>query len=180
MFFERYHWYVRVANVGQRVALEVKIEIEPKLEYVYGGEGSVPRDERSKPIPFIERSIPTLAPNREIKALVGFSRRVHQAYPKLRFEGVLSYRTADGEHYKEPFIIDVAAIEALAYRSTKDIEDVAKQLEDIAGTFRRVASGSATPLVRTMTEKEHRDEEDRFLESLQSGDSEHPGESKGL
>lgn len=163
MFFDHYFLHARVVNLGQTAAMDVVIEVSPKLEYVFGGEGQIPHDERIKVIPFIERGIPMLAPNRELKALVGFSKRVHQAYPDMKFEGTVSYRGRDGQSYREPFVIDVAAMEALAYRQVRDVEDVAKQLEEISRTLSHLASGFSKPIVRTITEKEYTEQEEAFI-----------------
>ena len=172
MFFERHFLHAKVANVGQTVALDVQIEITPKLQHVYGGEGAIPREELTKQIPFIERGLPMLAPGREIVAMIGFSRRVHQAYPELRFDGWLLYSERDGVRRREPFTIDVAAMEALAYRSVKDVEDVAKQLEEIARTLSHIASGFSKPLIRTITEREHIEQEGTFIaETIASAES---------
>lgn len=163
MFFDHFFLHARIVNLGQTAALDVSIQVSPKLQYVFGGEGQIPHDERIKLIPFIERGIPMLAPNREMKALVGFSKRVHQAYPEMRFEGAVSYRGRDGQPYREPFVIDVAAMEALAHRRIKDMEDVAQQLEEISRTLSHLASGFSKPVVRTITEKEYIEQEDAFI-----------------
>jgi hypothetical protein len=163
MFFDHFCLHARIINLGQTAAVDVSINISPKLEYVFGGEGQIPRDERTKAIPFVERVIPMLAPGREMKALVGFSKRVHQAYPELRFEGSVSYRARDGQSYREPFVIDVAAMEALAYRQIRDVEDVAKQLEEISRTLSHLATGFSKPLVRTITEEEYTAQEEAFI-----------------
>lgn len=163
MYFDHFFLHARVVNLGQTAAMDVVIEISPKLQYVFGGEGQIPQDERVNVIPFIERGIPMLAPNREMKALVGFSKRVHQAYPEMRFEGEISYRGRDGQSYRETFVVDVATMEALAYRQVKDVEDVAKQLEEISRTLSHLASGFSKPLVRTITEKEYIGQEEAFL-----------------
>lgn len=163
MFFERHFLHAKVANRGQTVALDVRIEITPKLQHVYGGVGAIPVEERTKQIPFIERGLPMLTPGREIKAMIGFSRRVHQAYPDLRFDGWISYLDGTGLRRREAFMIDVAAIEAVATRQTRDIEDVAKQLEEIARTLSHIGSGYSKPLVRTITEKEYIEQEEAAL-----------------
>jgi hypothetical protein len=174
MYFDRFFLHARVVNLGQTAAIDVIIEISPKLQYVFGGEGQVPRDERTKVIPFIERGIPMLAPNREMKALVGFSRRVHQAYPEMRFEGAISYCGRDGQSYREPFVIDAAAMEALAYRQVKDVEDVAKQLEEISRTLSHLATGFSKPLVRTITEKQYLEQEEAFIAEAMGSSSAPP------
>ncbi len=163
--------------MGQTVALNVKIDVQPKLQHVYGGEAAFPRDERTKSLPFIDRGIPTLSPGREIKALVGFSARVHSAYPDMRFGGTISYSDRAGQFYSEPFIIDAVALEAHAYRVSKDIEDVAKQLEEIARTLASVASGSSKPLVRTVTEKEYAAQEEAFVAEMMAGQDSSPRSS---
>jgi hypothetical protein len=170
---ERHSFVARVVNCGQTVARDVKITVKPHLQYVYGGEDSVPRDERTKPIPFVERGIPMLAPGRSIEALIGFSKRVRSAYPDMRFEGTVAYLDAQGNEYSEPFTVDLAAIQALAYRVTKDIEDVAKQLEEIARTLNHVATGFRKPLVRVISEEQHiRQEEELFRDAERSLESE--------
>ena len=82
----------------------------------------------------------------------------------MRLEGSVSYKDVEGTSYSEPFAVDLAAIEATAYRVTKDIEDVAKQLEEIARTLGHLATGFSKPLVRVITEKEHARQEEAFIE----------------
>jgi hypothetical protein len=96
-----------------------------------------------------------LNPGRELTALVGFFRRFRSAYPDLKFEGTVSYSALDGESYSESFIIDLNATIASAYRVTKDIEDVADHLKEIAKTLDHIATGYRKPLIRIISQREH-------------------------
>lgn len=158
--FEDHSVFARMFNSGQTAARDVKIDINPKLQYVYGGENAVPRKEGTKKIPFIERGVPMLAPGTEIKALVGFIKRVRSGYPEMRFVGTISYTDLGHTTYSEPFVVDLDSIVALAYRGTKNIEDVAKQLEEISKTLDKLATGYNKPLVRIISEREHIEREE--------------------
>lgn len=166
--------FAQIINSGQTAARDVRITVKPDLHCVMGGEGSYPAAERSVAIPFIERGVEMLAPGREITACVGFWRRVHDAYPGLRFEGAVSYADTNGNRFSEPFVADLAAREGLLYRGTKDIEDVARQLEAIARTFDHLATGFSKPLVRTMTEQEYIAQEEAFIEEALKTESAPP------
>jgi hypothetical protein len=159
--------FAQVTNSGQRPARDVRISIKPRLQCVLGGEGQVPPQERALDIAFIERGVAMLAPGRTISALGGFWARFHSAYPSLRFEGEVSYNDGEGHRYTEPFVADLSAHEGLLYRGTKDIEDVAKQLEGIARTLDHISSGFRKPLVRTITEDQYRAEEQASIEEAQ-------------
>jgi hypothetical protein len=159
--------FAQVTNTGQRPARDVRISISPRLQCVLGGEGQQPPQERALDIVFIERGVAMLAPSRTITAMAGFWARFHSAYPALRFEGTVSYSNGAGYTYSEPFVADLSAHEDVLYRGTKDIEDVAKQLEAIARTLDHLASGFRKPLVRTITEEQYRAEEQAFIDEAQ-------------
>jgi hypothetical protein len=142
-------------NVGQTPASDVRIVVTPNVQCLLGGKGAHPAEERADDISFVSRGVAMLAPQRCIRALVGFWPRVKSAHPELRFEGSVSYRGSDGASYSEPFVADLSVHEGLRYRGTKDIEDVAKQLESMARTFGHLASGFSKPLVRTIAEAEY-------------------------
>lgn len=136
--FERWNWFASLTNIGQTAAYKVSVQIAPKLETC--GPESMPYDRQLKTIPFIEHGIPMLAPRRELKALIGLWHRVDKAYPTQQFKGIVSYRSIDDWIYSEPFAIDMAATKVLFSRSAKDIEDVAKQLEEMTKVISSVAS----------------------------------------
>jgi hypothetical protein len=60
-------------------------------------------------------------------------------------------------------VIDLGAEEGLMYLGIKDIGDVAKQLERISKTLDQIASGFSKPLIRTMSEREYREEEEESI-----------------
>ena len=159
--------FATVQNIGQTPARDVRIVVTPNVQCLLGGEGSHPAQERALDIAFVARGVAMLAPQRFIRALMGFWPRVKSAHPELRFEGTISYRGSDGTSYSEPFVADLSAHDGLLYRGSKDIEDVAKQLEAIARTFGQIASGFSRPLVRTMTEAEYVAEQEAFVAEAQ-------------
>ena len=91
------------------------------------------------------------------------SGRFKTAYPNLRFDGTISYKDSSGKSYSEPLVVDLSAHEGILYLGTKDINDIAKQIEEIASTLNRLATGFSKPLVRTITEAEHRAEEQELI-----------------
>ena len=147
--------FATVHNVGQTPAHDVRIVVNPNVQCLLGGKGSIPAQERALDIAFVARGIAMLAPQRSIKALMGFWSRVKSAHPELRFEGTISYRGSDDTSYSESFVADLSAHDGLLYRETKDVEDVVKQLEAVARTLDHIASGFSKPLVRTITEAEY-------------------------
>ena len=160
---------VHITNSGQRSAKDLRITISPRLQCVLGGEGSVPAEERTLDIAFIERGVAMLSPGRTITAIAGPWRRFRSAYPELRFEGKLSYQDDAGYPYVENFIIDLSAYKDVLYRQTSGIADVAKQLEAIGRTLNQFATGYTKPLIRTMTEEQYRAEENAFIEEAEKG-----------
>ena len=169
---DRHFVFATLKNFGQTPATDVKVHTSPKLQFVMGGENSVPKQETAHPIPFIDRGVATLAPGRTISALVGYWPRVKSEYPDLVFEGELSYRDSTGRTYTERLVADLSAQDGLFSLGTKTIEDVAKQLEEIAKTMKHVATGFNKPLIRTITEAEHQAQETAFMEKVKEHFSE--------
>ena len=175
LVLDRHFVFATVKNSGQTPALDVRITTTPNVQCLLGGENTHPAQERSTEIAFIARGIAMLAPQRSITALMGHWARVKAAHPQLRFEGTVSYRSADGTAYSEPFVADLSAQDGLLYLGTKTIEDVAKQLEAVARTLDHISTGFHRPLIRTMTQAEYIAEQEasvaeaqRFFEQQQN------------
>ena len=62
--------------------------------------------------------------------------------------------------------MDLRAESGLLYLTTKDLNNVAKSLEDISSTLGHFASGFSKPVVRTIDEKKYRAEEIAQYERL--------------
>lgn len=170
--------FATIKNTGLTPAKDVRITVSPNIEYIGSSNNPdtsvVSYGVKNREIPFIAKGIAMLPPQKEIEALMGFFGFVRDAHPELQFQGKASYYGTDGVSYLEPFIIDLSARDGILQIATKDIEDVAKQLESIASTLDRISTGSRQPLIRTITDKEYQAQEQAAIESLmsmQSGES---------
>lgn len=177
--------FAAVKNCGLSPAKDVHIIVTPNIEYI--GSSSNPDSSvhsygvKSKEIPFIVKGVAMMPPQGEISALVGFFGFVRDAHPELRFEGKVSYCSTDGISYSEPFIVDLSARDGALSIATKDIHDVAQQLESIAKSLDRISSELREPLIRTMTEEQYQAKEQALIDSLnkvQSDESTSKGNEK--
>ena len=155
---------VSVKNIGQTPAFDVKFNVSPNIETLHGGKGMYPSIERVAPMSFIANGIAMLPPQREISGMVGTWVRVKEVHPALRFGGFASYKGPDGVSYSDPFIADLSIYEDLLRPASKDIHDVAKELEEISTTLRRISDNVREPLVRTIPEAEFQARQREFVE----------------
>jgi len=180
LIVDRHYVFAQVTNTGQTSARDIRVTVSPQIESLLGGPNAYPREERSTPISFLERGIAMIAPGRSITGLVAHWSRFHSAYPTLRFEGSVTYSAAGHPIYTETFVIDLTAHEGLRYLGTKDIQDVARQLESISRTLENISTGFSRPLVRTIAEAEYIAEQEAFIaQAQQSSAQEQPSETQG-
>ena len=156
-----------IKNGGQTAAFQVKFNLSPELKIVLGGQTMVPREEREIDITFIKQGISVMPPGREIETLIGTWSRVEDRYPNLRFEGKITYKDTQGREYNEPALLDLSFQKGLLHRETKDLEDVAKHLEEISKEIHHIGTGFHKPLVRTISEDQHRREDEDFVKQAE-------------
>lgn len=166
LIVERHFVFAVVKNTGMTSAKDVKITVTPNIKCLLGGKNTIPKEEKEIDISFIERGVAMLTPERSITALVGHWSRFRDHHKNLVFEGQISYLGSDGTPYSEAFAADLSAHEGLLYLGTKTLDDVAKQLEKISQTMDHIASGFKKPIIRTITEKAHRKEEDAQMQQI--------------
>ena len=176
LVLDRHFVFTQITNTGQTPARDVRVSVTPLVQSLLGGQNTYPSEERATPIAFIERGIAMLAPGRSITALVAHWSRVRSAHPELRFEGTVSYTGTGGVQYSEPFVADLSAHDGLRYLGTKDIQDVARQLESISRTLDHLATGFSRPLVRTMTEAEYVAQQEAFVAEAQAAFQQQPND----
>ena len=170
--------FATVKNCGLTPAKDVHITVSPNIEFI--GTTSNPDSSahsygvKRKEIPFIVKGVAMMPPRGEISALMGFFAFVRDAHPELRFEGNVSYCSTDGISYTEPFIVDLSARDGALSIVTKDIHDVAQQLESIAKSLDRISSELREPFIRTMTEEQYQAKEKSLMDSLDKLQSSEP------
>jgi hypothetical protein len=153
-----------VRNYGQTAARDICFDIKPEVMILGGGKGAFPKEETERNVPFMKDGIAILPAQGEIKSWIGVWSRVESRYPALNFQGTISYQDLAGNQYSEPVVLDLNSEKGLLRRERKDIEDVAKQLEEIAKTLGHLSTGFHQPLVRTIDETEYRKEQERQFE----------------
>ena len=94
--------YLSVKNLGQTMAQDVAIKVEP-----------IPFHEplvngvKTRKVPFmLTNGIPTIAPGQEFSDGLGFSSEIYRAFDKAIFNGRVTYKNSLGHLFEEKFVVD--------------------------------------------------------------------------
>lgn len=124
-----------VKNVGNRPALNVKINISPSLE-------TLSKDGRFKGMadPLLKQLF--LPPNYEIKNLVSTTLHANDVKPESRiFIVSCSYSDSNGEKYKDSYTIDMNSVifkDMVLTKSTEtQLSEISKHLEEIGKQLKK-------------------------------------------
>jgi hypothetical protein len=146
---EHYFVHVSLRNLGQTIAQNIKITVQPDIRSLYGGkfEGVYldPSEEGDEPVPFLQEGVISLAPGREIKGELGYIERFRQHYGAKPFEGTISYCGYDGSKYAERVVLDLGAHRGLGHIERYEIHDVAEALRKLDGHVKTIANTLMRP-----------------------------------
>lgn len=157
--------HITIVNIGQTPAYDVRIEITPKPQSIRGvvGDQSTASHEWAD-IPFLEKGIAFLCPGREVQAFLAPFRSLREKYTSLVFEGHVTYRDGDKKSYTDPFRIDLGFHEGIcSYRE----KEVGSELEKIGKSIEKFHGIHFRPLVRTISEQEYREQQDKHVVEAQ-------------
>jgi hypothetical protein len=153
--------HAQIANIGQTTARGIKISVTPQIKGLWGGPNAFPPEKIVSDIAFIENGVAMMPPGRKIKGLVAHLRQFAEHYKELRFEGMICYTDSQGAPYTDPIVFDLTAEKGLCHIGKKDINDVAKYLEELSKTLADIAIGYRKPLIRTITEEDYQEQQER-------------------
>jgi hypothetical protein len=170
--------HLSIKNFGPTTARDVKIQVTPPIQSVYGANPSGSY-ERAEPIPVLENGVPMLPPGKEIRGLVGQWTHVNSYNPTMRFIGEISYWNTEGRSfYREPINVDLSSVVRLRQIQRYTVHDLAKILKDIREDLNNIATGYRKPLVRIITEQEfEKQEEAKFREAIGEEDQQSPSQA---
>lgn len=158
---------LKVANLGQTPAYDVRITTTPSLTLLLVNENSP-----HKKIGIIEHGIGTLGAGVCEESLVGSIDKVKKLYPDLKFTGTASYRSAAGKTYESPINLDVRYMENTCHRSRKSVHDLVTELEKIRSEINHIATGFHKPHVITEDIEHKRARDMAFIEECKREDAE--------
>jgi hypothetical protein len=94
--------YLTVKNLGQTMAQDVAIDIEPTPFHEPLIDGI-----KARKVPFmLTDGIPTIAPRQEFSDNMGFSAELYRTFDKAIFKGRISYNNPLGHLFEEKFVVD--------------------------------------------------------------------------
>lgn len=143
--------YARLRNSGASPATNVRVSVQPRLCW----------KDKSEGVGFIEKGVAFLAPNRELSQPFGWTSEFFTQYPDLRFSGSISYEDSEAARYEERFEIDLSYVKGMTYIGEVDI---GRELEGVKKALERFHNGGFRPLVRTISEADYREEQNRQRE----------------
>ena len=111
-----------VSNIGQTSALDIHFDMPDKPTL------AIP-EKRGTPIPFLNSPISSLAPQENLKTVLGSWKNIRDAWHTLSFSGTVFYNSANGIAYSEPFAVNLADQEGLLYSSKKGLHEIAEAIE---------------------------------------------------
>lgn len=156
LYSEDISLYASLRNTGATPAFNVTLTLSPEIYCDLRGQKRI--------CPLIGQSITFLAPTREVRDACAFGEEFSKHFPEPIFIGSVAYEDADGTKYKDDFRIDLRAQRELMYVSKND---PGRELEKIARALDALTSNRFKPLIRVITEKQHRKEETDFIKEVQ-------------
>lgn len=141
----------KIKNIGSTTAQNVSIKTNPEIRNL----------RNNKKIKFIADGIPSLPPGAEFSTIVGTFEEFKEEYNSDDVIGYIEYERLDGKIYKEDFDIDLSVYEGLQFIREKGIHEIAKTLDKIRKDLHHLTTGFKNPLIRTIDEKKHKEEQDK-------------------
>jgi len=154
-------------NNGLTSAYDVEVSCNPPLAHPIGGK-DMETAITTHPVSF-------LAPQQEIADFIDVGHQFYNRYPKPVFTGTVRYKDRVGNWYAEDFEIDLTVLKNRTYLSRVDL---GKELEKIRRALESLGSGFKKPLVRTIDEKEYREEQRQWIESYTTKPKQDPEETE--
>lgn len=113
---------VVVSNIGQTTARDIRFEMTEKPTI------AIPA-KKGAPIPFLNSTLASLAPQEELRTVVGTWADIRNVWATLSYSGTIFYKASDGQEYKAPFAVNLADQEGLLYTSKKGLNEIAEAIE---------------------------------------------------
>lgn len=115
---------VVVSNIGQTTARDIRFDMADKPTI------AIP-EKKGAPIPFLNSTIASLAPQEELRTVVGTWADIRNVWATLSYSGTIFYKTSDGQEYEAPFAVNLADQEGLLYTSKKGLNEIAEAIERV-------------------------------------------------
>lgn len=148
---------VNIKNIGVSTAYNIKVKTDPEIRRFDG-------DEKIK---FISEGIPSLPPGSEISTIIGSFEEFTKAVSCKVVTGFIEYERLDKKKYKEEFHIDLSLYEGTSKIREKGAHEIAKELEKIKTELSHLTSGFKKPLVRTISETEYQEQQNKIHEEAE-------------
>lgn len=142
----------RIENVGRTIARDVRFAFDPPIESSWDGDaGHVPFAKTN----LLQHGIPTLPPGKPVEALFDqLPARLQKGLPD-DYEVTISYEDPLGKKYSEPMTVGYSHLKEVGRMERRDIQDVHKEIKDIAREVRKwTFMGTA---IRVMTRDDVRE-----------------------
>lgn len=147
---------VRLVNLGQTAARNVKVVTSPKIEMLFGSE--------RKPIRFLEECVAVLVPNGMCATDFCIWNDLEKSNPSLVYRCTVTYESEWGEKMSNECVLDYSLYDGLAYPVKKTMTDLIKQFETFSRDFNHFATGFHKPHVLIEDYDKYREKVERQLE----------------
>ncbi len=146
-----------VRNIGHRPAKNVTVKLDPPPKRVHETEGH----EITK-IKMLNEPIAMIAPGQELRTFYDSHIDRHGAsdVPSVH-QVLLTYEDSNGEHYTEPSVVDIDALEGTMHPRVKTVHDIGKTLEKMQQTLGRSSVLQRNGGLRVEASVESRDAQQR-------------------
>jgi len=150
--------YLYFKNLGKTTAHNVRLSFNPALESSVEGVEAVR---------FFDHVFPTLPPGKRIDSFFDTARDRLQPNATLptSYEATVEYEDRHGKKHTDRYRLDIEALRGRTYIDKKDIEDVAKALENIATELHGWKSSYGGIKAVTESETDAKREYDEWRES---------------
>jgi len=155
---------LRITNHGQTPAYGIRVQTDPHIKAVMGGEGVYPSAKTEKSIGIIEHGMGSLGAGSSESVILGIFSRVEEVYPEMRFTGSVTFRSFTGVEYSSPIDLDLRYMKGALHVNHKTIHDVANRLEEICRELGHLGSGFHKPHVVVQSVEDKRAEDDALLQ----------------
>jgi len=137
-------------NTGQSAAKNVQVSLTPELT---GFSRDTPR-----PVKIASQTVTWLPPGKRIEEFVCSFAEMENTNPSMAYQGTIQYQDQSGVEYREHFVIDHSLRRGFHYINQREPQ---RELEGIRMELQKITSHSFCPLVRTITEEQYRQRNER-------------------
>lgn len=153
--------FFEVANVGNSLARDIRIEIDPPLESAI--------DVEIDKLKMLNEGIATLPPGKRLRTFFDMSFRRNEDRQNLAMNHVatVEYTDEKGKRpFKETYNLDLDQYMNMQFVTKRGLHDIYEQLEKIRKMFEKWGWGGGRGLV-VMTPREGREESDRMVAEME-------------